>query len=93
MPEAVEKERQFAQFFKDVKAILRQVDVSNTQQKWAQRDYELDEVYTKAQRVVHERLADNFDTAEAVKVLSELVTTTNSYLQQDKKVIKLPLVR
>ena len=93
MPEAVEKERQFSQFFKDVKAILRQVNVRDTDQKWAQRDYELNEVYTRAQRVVHERLADNFDTSEAIKVLSELVTTTNGYLQQDKKLIKLPLVR
>ena len=42
---------------------------------------------------MHERLADNFDTAEAIKVLNELVTMTNSYLQQDKSLIKLPLVR
>ena len=30
MPEAVEKERQFAEFFKNVKAILRQCDIKNT---------------------------------------------------------------
>jgi cysteinyl-tRNA synthetase len=93
MPEAVEKERQFAQFFKDVKAILRQVNVKDTNQKWGARDYELNEVYTRAQKIVHESLADNFDTAEAIKVLNELVTMTNSYLQQDKSLIKLPLVR
>lgn len=38
-------------------------------------------------------MADNFDTPEAVKALSELVTAANSYLQQDRSLIKVPLVR
>ena len=45
------------------------------------------------QTAVHERLADNFDTPEAVKALSDLVAATNSYLQQDRALIKVPLVR
>lgn len=93
MPEAVEKERQFSEFFKNVKAILRQCNIKTTVQKWSARDYELNEILTKAQTTVHARLADNFDTAEAVKSLSELVTATNTYLQQDKGQIKVPLVR
>ena len=44
MPEAVEKERQFAEFFKNVKAILRQCDVKSTVQKWSAKDYELDKL-------------------------------------------------
>jgi cysteinyl-tRNA synthetase len=42
---------------------------------------------------VHHRLADNFDTPEAVKALGELVTATNGYLQQERSLIKVPLVR
>jgi cysteinyl-tRNA synthetase len=42
---------------------------------------------------VHERLADNFDTPSAVEELSKLVVKTNEYLQKDKTLIKVPLVR
>jgi cysteinyl-tRNA synthetase len=93
MPEAVEKERQFAEFFKTVKATLRQCNLAGTVQKWGSRDYELNEALSRAQTTVHQRLADNFDTPEAVKALSELVGTANSYLQQDRALIKVPLVR
>jgi hypothetical protein len=47
MPEAVEKERQFSEFFKNVKAILRQCNIKDTDQKWGQKDYDLNEVFTK----------------------------------------------
>ena len=81
MPEAVEKERQFSEFFKNVKATLRQCNIQGTQQKWSTRDYDLNEAFTRTQTAVHQRLADNFDTPEAVKQLSDLVTATNGYLQ------------
>lgn len=42
MPEAVEKERRFNEFFKNVKAFLRQCDIKSTDQKWNTKDYELD---------------------------------------------------
>jgi len=93
MPEAVEKERQFSEFFKTVKATLRQCNVNETEQKWNAKDYELNEVFTKTQTSVHERLADNFDTPNAVQALAELVTATNGYLQLERTLIKLPLVR
>ena len=93
MPEAVEKERQFSEFFKTVKATLRQCNIKDTQQKSLQRDFDLNDVFTRVQTAVHERLADNFDTPEAVKALSDLVASTNSYLQQDRTLIKVPLVR
>ena len=53
MPEAVEKERQFAEFFKTVKATIRQVNVKDTEQKWGAKDYELNEAFTLAQTSVH----------------------------------------
>jgi cysteinyl-tRNA synthetase len=46
MPEAVEKERQFSEFFKTVKAVLRQVDVKSTVQKWNSKDVELNDLFT-----------------------------------------------
>jgi cysteinyl-tRNA synthetase len=83
MPEAVAKERQFTEFFKNVKAILRSCNIKDTEQKWVARDYELNDIYTKTQKEVHERLADNFDTPAAVNILSELVTATNRYLMDN----------
>jgi hypothetical protein len=41
MPEAVAKERQFSEFFKNVKAILRLCDVKSTEQKFNKKDEEL----------------------------------------------------
>jgi hypothetical protein len=47
MPEAVEKERQFSEFFKTLKATLRQCNIAETSQKWSLRDFELNDVFTK----------------------------------------------
>ncbi|CDW84464.1 cysteinyl-trna synthetase [Stylonychia lemnae] len=93
MPEAIEKERKFSEFFKNLKAIMRQCDIQTTEQKWNAKDYELDTLLTQKQVLVHERLADSFDTPAAVNHLSDIISATNTYLQQDKKLIKLPLLR
>lgn len=93
LPEAIEKERKFNEFFKSVKAVLRQCNIKSTEQKWNAKDHELNEFYQKVQTIVYERLADNFDTPEVIKVLSDLVTQTNTYLQQDQALIKVPIVR
>lgn len=39
--EAIEKERQFSEFFKNVKAILRQCNVDKTEQKWTDQEFQL----------------------------------------------------
>lgn len=93
MPEAVEKERQFSEFFKNVKAVLRGCDIKTTAQKFTDRDNALQASLSLCQRLVHERLADNFDTPAAVQALSDLVTQTNAYLQIESSLIKLTLVR
>lgn len=93
MPEAVAKERQFSEFFKNVKAFLRQCDIKTTNQKWNEKDYELNKALDEKQKGVYEALCDNFDTAKAIELLSQLVNSTNSYIIQDKTQIKIPLVR
>lgn len=40
----------------------------------------MNEVFTQTQKVVRERLADNFDTPATINALSELATATNKYL-------------
>lgn len=80
-PEAVAKERQYSEFFKLIKAVLRQCDVKTTEQKWGQKEYELDELFRGVSVKVHDALADNFDTKTAIHHLSELVSLTNTYIQ------------
>ena len=79
--EAIVKEKQFDEFFKTVKAILRQCDIKNTSQKWEQKDYDLDAKLREKQHTVREAICDDFNTPKAIGELFELVTLTNGYLQ------------
>ena len=81
MKEVVEKDRQFYEFFQNVKATLRLKDIKETEQKWTEKDYELQKQFREKQVQVHAALADNFDTPLAIKLLSQLITSTNSYMQ------------
>ena len=42
--ETVKKEEQFDEFFKNIKAILRQCNIDQTSQKWNDTDRELHEM-------------------------------------------------
>ena len=92
-PEAIKKEDQFAEFFKSVKATLRQCNVNETSQKWTEKDFALDAALSAKDHAVRVALCDNFDTPKAIHELSELVTATNIYLTQPPSEIKIPLVR
>ena len=91
--EAIAKEKTFDEFFKSVKAILRQCNIKDTVQKWEKVDEELEALLLSKQETVRAALCDNFDTASAIHELSELMTATNIYLSKDPKEIKIPLVR
>mmetsp|Transcript_34574 Transcript_34574/g.33786 ORF Transcript_34574/g.33786 Transcript_34574/m.33786 type:complete len:275 (-) Transcript_34574:195-1019(-) len=47
--EAVEKERQFSEFFRSVKAVLRQCNVGQTFQKWEQKEFDLHNLFLEKQ--------------------------------------------
>ena len=66
MPEAVQKEKRFHEFFLNVKAFLRQADIKSTEQKWNEKDYQLDKLLSEKTFQIYERLADNFDTPSAI---------------------------
>lgn len=79
--EAKSKEAQFDNFFKNVKAVLRQCDIKSTNQKWNKVDRELDELLHEKEFSVREALCDNFNTKKVIQQdLSELVTQLNKYL-------------
>ncbi len=82
MPEAVQKERKFTEFFRTVKALTRNVKIAETEQRWNAQDELLSSALQKAQKAVRLALCDSFDTPTAVNELSELVVKTNTYVQQ-----------
>jgi len=92
-PEAIAVENRFDKFFKNVKAVLRQCNIKDSDQMWKAKDYELDALLNTKQASVHEALCDSFNTPKAIAELGELMTATNSYISQDPKDIKAPLVR
>jgi len=92
-PEAIKKEKQFDEFFKNIKAILRQCNVHDTRQAWTSEDQLLDSTLLQKQKSVRDALCDNFNTPKAIQELFELMTQTNKYLSQNPKEIKIPLVR
>ena len=91
--EATAKDTQFTQFFRNVKAKLRCVEVKSSVQKWADADYQLSETLLKSKTAVHEALSDSFDTPTAINELNKLVIATNTYLAQPDSQIKIPLVK
>jgi cysteinyl-tRNA synthetase len=93
LPEAVNKERKFTEFFRQVKAATRQTTLQAQSQKWTPVDEQLSQALSKTQRDVREALCDSFDTPRAVNELSNLVSLANTYLQLPQPEIKEPLVR
>lgn len=67
--EAVIKEKQFNEFFKIVKSVLRQCDIQTTVQKWNDDDRKLEEFLIHQQVKVREAICDDFNTPQAMKEL------------------------
>ena len=81
MAEVIEKERQFLEFLKSSKALLRTLEIKTTHQKWSEKDYTLSKLFTEKQNLIHEALSDNFNTPEAIRQLYQVVTATNIYMK------------
>ena len=91
--EAIVKEKQFDEFFQNIKSNLRNWNIKETNQKWNEKDKELDVLLQDKQASVREALCNDFDTPEAIQQLFELVRLTNKYISQPASEIKVPLVR
>ena len=92
-PEAEKKQKEFDEFFHNIKAVLRQCNIKETSQKWVAGDEQLEALLQQKQVAVREALCDNFDTPKAILHLSELVSATNIYCKQNPTEIKVPLLR
>mmetsp|Transcript_8191 Transcript_8191/g.16545 ORF Transcript_8191/g.16545 Transcript_8191/m.16545 type:complete len:153 (+) Transcript_8191:1185-1643(+) len=82
MIEAVNVERSFADFFGSVKAAIREAGQVNSTCKPDGSDHKLLNDLTLAKKEVREALCNNFNTQEAMTVLSSLMRNTNLYLRE-----------
>jgi cysteinyl-tRNA synthetase len=81
--EAQKKDKQFSEFFANVKARIRKCGVlADVDQKWDQQEIDLDQALAETEARVHQSLLNNLSFADAVLALSALVNTTNVYLQE-----------
>jgi cysteinyl-tRNA synthetase len=85
MKEVVAKEKYFNEFFLRVEQVIGERTMSGGTliEHWNEKDTELGAFITQSQNGVHKALSDNFDTAAAMKWLSDLVTKANSYMEKN----------
>ncbi|XP_024384144.1 uncharacterized protein [Physcomitrium patens] len=81
--EALQKEKQFKNFFANVESYLRQHPMAGIQRP-GDDEKQLFSRVDQAQIMVRERLEDNFDTAGAVTELLTLVRDVHSYIDKCK---------
>ena len=91
--QAVIKDKQFREFFKNVGARIRDIEIKTTSQRWEDVDYKLSAELLKSKNAVRAALCDSFDTTTTVHALIDLVTATNTYIKQKDENIKTPLLR
>ena len=92
MKEAIQKEKQFAEFFQQAKGIIRNFDIKKNPQKWTKEDYELNQKLRETKEKVHHHMCNNIDTPSVVSELSSLLADTNRYMKSTSTQIKSPLI-
>lgn len=85
------REAQLRNFFQNVDAAVRGLDINTTGQRWAPEEFELSARIQEAQRAVDIALRDNFNTPAAMDALSDMVKAVNAYLAAKQKAAALPL--
>lgn len=100
MSEAIAKEKQFQNFFKIVKNVLRRTETDGetyvkgfeNAQIWGLGETELAHLLAITTTQVRERIEDNFDTPGALQALSNLASGVHSYLDKTATGSSLPLL-
>lgn len=100
MSEAIAKEKQFQNFFKIVKNVLRRTETDGetyvkgfeNAQIWGLGETELAHLLAITTTQVRERIEDNFDTPGALQALLNLASGVHSYLDKTATGSSLPLL-
>jgi len=94
MKEAIHHDKTFNEFFQNVKVYLRtnvEHGYSAKNEQWRKEEFDFFKIYMDKKLQIHEALLDNFDTPRTIKLLLELLTTTNQLMFKNNG--KPPLVR
>lgn len=93
LDKAKNSERYFLAFLSKVSTLATDKAEQSKSQKWTAVDVELNDLLRMTQRLVHERLLDNFDTPGVITALLDLINKSNVYLTSpDRKVLLLTTV-
>ncbi|CAK4844563.1 unnamed protein product [Aphanomyces euteiches] len=79
MDEAVGVDAFFNKFFQNVKVLLRETGIENSQ-KWGEAEKALGKSVLDTKEKVHQALADDLDTPLALRLLQELAKDVNRYM-------------
>jgi len=90
MSHALVMERQFAEFFHNTKAVLREHSIADAQ-KWNDDTQKMQMALQQAEEKVDAALRDDFDTPTAMAALVELIKATNVYLETPDTIVYLVL--
>jgi cysteinyl-tRNA synthetase len=79
MNQAKDYEKRLNSFFGTVKALQRKDWVAE-EQRWHDPEKELNDVIVTTEKKVHEYICDNFNTADVLLSIADLMTAVNKYL-------------
>lgn len=74
-------EKYYNEFFLNMRVVLRENGMQSDQ-KWESKEYKLQSVLEKQKEKIHECFQNNFDTANALLCINELMGATNSYCRE-----------
>ena len=86
--EAIERERQFNEFFLNLSVKLRETP-GNSVQRWGERERALHSSFEEMRLKIHEYFCDNFATDSVLDELSLMLNRTNTYMQGE---VRAPLL-
>jgi cysteinyl-tRNA synthetase len=90
MSHAISIEKSFVEFFHNIKAVLREGNITDPQ-RWDASARDLQNAINKTTKAVDDALKDDFDTPSAMSALSDLVKATNLYLEACETEKKTPV--
>lgn len=91
MEEAVVVDRFFNEFFQNVKVQLRLLGMKNAQ-KWEERDIQLHDAIVACKQNVHQALADDLNTPQAILHLQHLAKEVSRYMASSEEHNKVTLL-
>ncbi|GLI68942.1 hypothetical protein VaNZ11_013467 [Volvox africanus] len=76
------REAQLKNFFQNVEAAVRGLEINATEQRWHADEFELNNRILSTQTAVDQALRDNINTPAAMDAIADLIKAVNKYLEK-----------